>query len=143
MNTQDRDLQSNARATTRLRDLVSRLDESTMSLSLGGGWTVAFALVHLAFWDVRQDVALQRYMRGDEFPAEDVTTNATLEAIAPLFDAGEAGAIAVRAAEQLDATLEVLTGDQLESLRQTGFAYAIERWRHREDHVAQIEAVLP
>ncbi|MCY3505785.1 MAG: DinB family protein [Chloroflexi bacterium] len=143
MNTQDRDLESNARATSRLRDLVSRLDESALSRSLGGGWTVAFALVHLAFWDVRQHVALHRYMRGDEFPAEDVTTNATLEAIAPLFDAGEAGAIAVQAAEQLDATLEALTGDQLESLRQTGFAYAIERWRHREDHVAQIEAVLP
>jgi len=143
MSTQDHDLQSNSRATTRLRDLVSRLDESAMSRSLGGGWTVAFALVHLAFWDVRHDVALHRYMRGDEFPAEDVTTNATLEAIAPLFDAGEAGAIAVQAAEQLDATLEALTGDQLESLRQTGFAYAIERWRHREDHVAQIEAVLP
>ncbi|MXX19767.1 MAG: hypothetical protein F4X03_00620 [Dehalococcoidia bacterium] len=143
MNTQDDDLQSNARATTRLRDLVSRLDESAMSRSLGGGWTAAFALVHLAFWDARQDVALQRYMRGDAFPGEDVTTNATLEAIAPLFDAGEAGAIAVQAAEQLDATLEALTGDQLESLRQTGFAYAIERWRHREDHVAQIEAVLP
>ena len=143
MSTQDHDLQSNSRATTRLRDLVSRLDESAMSRSLGGGWTVAFALVHLAFWDVRQDAALQRYMRGDEFPAEDVTTNATLEAIAPLFDAGEAGAIAVRAAEQLDATLEALTGDQLESLRQSGVAYAIERWRHREDHVAQIEAVLP
>ena len=143
MNTQDHDLQSNARATTRLRDLVSRLDESAMSRSLGGGWTVAFALVHLAFWDVRQDVALHRYRRGDEFPAEDVTTNATLEAIAPLFDAGEAGAIAVQAAERLDATLEALTGDQLESLRQEGVAYAIERWRHREDHVAQIEAVLP
>ncbi|MCY3602761.1 MAG: hypothetical protein OXH12_06730 [Chloroflexi bacterium] len=142
MNTQDRDLLSNARATSRLRDLVSRLDESALSRSLGGGWTVAFALVHLAFWDVRQDVALQRYMGGDEFPAEDVTTNATLEAIAPLFDAGAAGDMAVRAAEQLDATLEALTADQLESLRHEGFAYAIERWRHREDHVAQIEAVL-
>lgn len=142
MTTQDRDLQSNARATTRLRDLVSRLDESAMARSRGGGWTVAFALVHLAFWDVRQDVALQRYVRGDDFPAEDVTTNATLEEIAPLFDTGAAGDMAVRAAEQLDATLEALTGDQLEALRQAGVAYAIERWRHREDHAAQIEAVL-
>ena len=99
--------------------------------------------MHLAFWDVRQDIALQRYVRGDEFAAEDVTTNATLEAIAPLFDAGAVGAIAVRAAEQLDTTLESLTSDQLESLRQEGLAYAIERWRHREDHVAQMEAVLP
>ena len=142
MTTQDRDLQSNARATTRLRDLVSRLDESALSRSLGGGWTVAFALVHLAFWDVRQDVALHRYVRGEKFPAEDATTNATLEAIAPLFDTGAAGDMAVRAAEQLDATLEALTGDQLEALRRAGVAYAIERWRHREDHVAQIEAVL-
>ena len=142
MTTQDGDLLSNARATARLRDLVSRLDESAMSRSLGGGWTVAFALVHVAFWDVRQDVALQRYLRGDGFAAEDVTTNATLEAIAPLFDPGAVGAVAVRAAEQLDATLESLTGDQLESLRRAGVAYAIERWRHREDHVAQIEEVL-
>ncbi len=142
MTTEDHDLQSNARTTRRLRELVSRLDESAMSRSLGDGWTVAFALVHLAFWDVRQDVALQRYVRGDEFAAEDVTTNATLEAIAPLFDPATAGAVAVRAAEQLDATLESLTGEQLESLRREGFAYAIERWRHREDHVAQIEEVL-
>lgn len=143
MSPQDPDLQRNAQATTLLRDLVSRLDESGMSRSLGGGWTVAFALVHLAFWDVRQDVALQRFARGDAVPAEDVTTNATLEGIAPLFDAGAVGAFAVRAAEQVDATLETLTGDQIEALRRSGVAYAIERWRHREDHVAQIEAILP
>lgn len=142
MSPHDSDLERNARATIRLRDLVSRLDESAMSRSLGGGWTVAFALVHLAFWDVRQDVALRRFARGDEFPVEDVTTNPTLEAMAPLFDATAAGDMAVRAAEQLDATLEALTADQLESLRQEGFAYAIERWRHREDHVAQLESVL-
>lgn len=142
MSAHDRDLSSNARATGRLRSLVSRLDEPAMSLSLGGGWTVGFALVHLAFWDVRQHVALQRYARGDEFASEDVTTNDTLEAIAPLFDPHAAGAVAVRAAERLDATLEALSGEQRERLRRAGVAYAIERWRHREDHIAQIEAVL-
>lgn len=142
MSPRDQDLQGNARTTDQLRDLVARLDGPALARSLGGGWTVAFALVHLAFWDVRQDVALQRYARGGEFASEDVTTNDTLEAVAPLFDPEAAGAIAVQAAEQLDATLEALTSAQLESLRQAGVAYAIERWRHREDHIAQIEAVL-
>ena len=136
-------LRQNAESTNRLRAVVARLDEADLERSLGGGWTVGFALAHLAFWDARQHFALQRFERGDGFPSADWTTNATLESMAPLFRADAAGAIAVNAAERLDATLGSLTAEQHDSLRQAGFAYAIERWPHRAEHLAQIEAVLP
>ena len=41
----DRDLHRNAEATNRLRDVVGRLGQKDLERSLGGGWTVGFALV--------------------------------------------------------------------------------------------------
>ena len=105
-----------------------------------GRW--GFALVHLAFWDARQHFALQSYARGDGFPPEDKTVNDTLEAVAPLFCASPAGREAVRAARLVDATVADLSADQRASLAENGLAFAVQRWPHRDEHVAQIEAVL-
>ena len=57
MSEQDPDLRRNAEATNRLQALVARLEETDLARSLGGGWTVRFALAHLAFWDARQHFA--------------------------------------------------------------------------------------
>ena len=138
----DRDLDRNAEATNRLRDVVGRLGQKDLERSLGDGWTVGFALVHLAFWDARQHLALQRFARGEGFPSEDVMTNATLESMASVFRADAAGDAAVWATEQLDATVRSLTDEQRSSLRDAGFEYAIKRWPHREEHLAQVEERL-
>ncbi len=143
MSDRDTDLQRNAEATARLRNLVERLDAADLDRSLGGGWTVAFALVHLAFWDARHDAALQVYVGGEAFPGDDEATNATLESIVGLFDPNAAGPTAVEAAERLDATSRGLSVEQRSALRDAGQEYAFRRWPHREEHVAQIEAVLP
>lgn len=135
-------LQRNAEATNRLGGLVERLTEADLERSLGGGWTVAFALAHLAFWDARQHFALLSYARGDGFPPEDKAVNDTLEAVAPLLHASRAGSEAVRAAELVDATVAGLTAAQRAELFEQEVGFAVERWRHREDHIAQIEAVL-
>ena len=133
---------SNSTSTERLTALVARLTPQDLQRSLGGDWTVAFALVHLAFWDARQVAALNRFANGHGFPAEDYATNATLEAIAAAFNPATLGAAAVTAAEQLDATVESLTSEQLDELRSAGLAYAVERAPHREEHMQQIEDVL-
>ena len=144
MTVPDGELQRNAEATSSLRELVARLGPDELRRSLGGGWTVAVALTHLTFWDIRQDVALRGYVRGAAFPSEDGedVINAALEAIARLVDPAAVVAAAVRAAEQVDASVASLTHDQREELRSGGYAYAIRRWGHREEHLAQIEAVL-
>ncbi len=142
MSERDHALRQNAESTDRLRGIVGRLTDTDLERSLGGGWTVGFALVHLAFWDARQVFAVQSFARGDGFPSEDWMTNATLESIAPLFRADIAADMAVTAAERLDATLAKLSAEQHAALREAGFAYAIERWPHHEEHLAQIEEVL-
>ena len=135
----DTDLSSNAESTERLSKLVGRLSEDDLGVSLGSGWTVGFALAHLAFWDARQVAALQRVSSGEGFPSEDLATNAALQSMASAFDPTTVGEAAVKAAQQLDAIVETLATDQLESLRKSGKSYAIDRAAHREEHMLQIE----
>ena len=125
-----------------MRALVARLGDEDLKRSLGGGWTIGFALAHLAFWDARQVAALQRMARGEEFPSEDLATNATLEAIAAAFDQDAIGQAAVSAARQLDAVIEALTPEQIDALTGSGKSYAIDRAPHREEHLRQIEDAL-
>ena len=142
MSDHDPDLLRNAEETRRLGDLVARLDAAGLARSLGGGWTVAFAFAHLAFWDARQDAALRVYARGEPFPPEDEVTNAALELIAGSFGREAVAAAAVEAAARLDATATDLTAGQRAALREAGQEFAFRRWPHREEHIAQIEAVL-
>lgn len=136
------DLRRNAEATSRLQALVARLEETDMTRSLGGGWRVGFALAHLAFWDTRQHFALQSHAPGDGFPPEDETTNDTLEVVASLFRVSAAGLEAVRAAQLVDATVAGLPPAQRAAPLENGLRFAVQRWHHHHEHVAQIEAVL-
>ena len=142
MPTSEDPTEGNAESTRRLRDLVARLSPEDINRDLGGGWTVGFALAHLAFWDARQVAALQRYANGHGFPSEDHAANAALESIAPAFDPHTVGQAAVRAAEDLDAAVERLTSEQSQDLRNAGLTYALERAPHRNEHRHQIEAAL-
>lgn len=132
----------NSDSTERLSTLVAGLDADDMKRSLGGGWTIGFALAHLAFWDARQVAALQRMSRGEEFPSEDLATNAALETIGATFDRSAVGQAAVDAARQLDAVVRSLTAQQVDALTNSGKSYAIDRAPHRDEHVRQIEKAL-
>ena len=139
--TNDRGLR-NAESTERLRKLVARLGDADLVRSVGGGWTVAFALAHLAFWDARQVAALQRFVRGEPFPSEDLATNDALESIAAAFDSTAVGEPAVAAADELDRIVAMLSAEQIDALRDSGKTYAIERAPHRDEHMRQIEDVV-
>ena len=142
MSEHDVDLARNLEATASLRELVARLDAADLARPIEGGWTVAFALAHVAFWDARQDSALRIYASGDELPTEDMGVNAALEAIAGLFDPRAAAAEAVAAAERLDATVAGLAAEQIAALRDANEEYPFRRWPHREEHIGQIEDAL-
>ena len=142
MSDRDPDLLRNTEATRRLGELVARLDDADLARSLGDGWTVAFALAHLAFWDARQDAALRVYARDEALPPKDEVTNAALEMIAGSFGPRVVASVAVEAAGRLDATAMDLTAGQRAALREAGQEFALRRWPHREEHIAQIEAVL-
>ena len=132
----------NAESTERIRSVVAQLSDKDLNRSLRGGWTVGFALIHLAFWDARQVAALQCFKDGEAFPSEDYATNATLAAMASAFDLAVAGQAAVNAAQELDTMVESLTDEQLTALQDSGKSYAIDRAPHRDEHLQQIEEAL-
>lgn len=140
----DTDIERNAALTSRLRELTASLTPDDLARSLGGGWTVAVALVHLAFWDVRQHAALREFattgaLAGD---ASDDAVNGGLERVAQRVDPAAAAGLAIEAAEAVDATIAGLDAGLRAPLLGGEDAYMIRRWAHREEHLEQIEAGL-
>ncbi|MDP6605710.1 MAG: hypothetical protein QF664_05575 [Dehalococcoidia bacterium] len=138
------DVERNAASASALAELTARLGEDELGRSLGGGWTVASALVHLAFWDGRQAAALRHYAATGA-RLEDDSDDAVNEGLAPLLahiDPAAAVMLATDAAEAVDTAVAELTSDVRDALRATGDAYEVQRWWHREEHIAQIEAAL-
>src|SRR5262249_33564095 len=61
----DRTFQANnERERERLKALVGRLGEAELRRPLSHGWTVADALVHLAFWDLRAVILIGRRQKS-------------------------------------------------------------------------------
>ncbi|MEE8337644.1 MAG: maleylpyruvate isomerase N-terminal domain-containing protein [Dehalococcoidia bacterium] len=140
----DTDIERNAASANTLAELTARLSEDDLGRSLGGGWTVASALVHLTFWDGRQDAALRHYTATGQ-RLEDDSDDAVNEGLGPLLahiDPASAVTLATAAAKAVDATIAGLAPDVREALLATDDAYQVQRWSHREEHIAQIEAVL-
>ncbi|HJM89076.1 MAG TPA: maleylpyruvate isomerase N-terminal domain-containing protein [Dehalococcoidia bacterium] len=145
MTTDDTDLQHNAESTRRLRELVAKLSDEDLRISLGGGWTVAVALAHLGFWDTRQAAALHHYTETGELlgGASDDAVNAALERLAVLADPRPVAQLAVSAATAVDEVAANLAPDARAAILNSDDSYMVGRWGHREEHLDQIERALP
>jgi hypothetical protein len=138
----------NAHERARLAALATRSD-ADLSRDLGGGWTIATALAHTAFWD---RLALERWrawqragMPAAQLPFDaDMLNDAltpTWRALSPRAAVGEA----VAAAEAIDEHIRELPDQTIEAYRAAvgdGFAILLERSRHRREHADQIEQAL-
>lgn len=128
-----------------LVELVGRLTPEDLARDLGGGWTVAMALGHLAFWDGRQLRALRLFTeQGVALGEQDSdATNGGLEPLLRALDPLVTGRLALAAAEAVDAA--VAEFDWAGAARVFGDPPAhvpLARWVHREEHIAQIERAL-
>src|SRR5436190_12388521 len=99
----------------RLATLVAKLSDEDLAHDLGGGWTVGVALAHLAFWDERAALLLERYADGTpqhHIPDwyEDLL-NETLEPQWQALPPRAAAEGAVAAAEHVTRALRVLEDD--------------------------------
>ena len=134
----------NDAATQRLRALVEGLSDADLERSLGGGWVVATALAHLAFWDGRQRAALERFAAtGEQLGEEsDDAVNVGLSLILPAVEHASAGRLALAAAEAVDAAAATLDSHQVANLEAGPSGYLVHRHDHRDEHIDQIEAGL-
>jgi hypothetical protein len=140
----DTDRSQDAPQRRRLEALVQRLSDAQLAQALPDGWTVAAVLAHLAFWDNRAAVLVERWRRSGVGPSEadvDVINDALKPqwlALAPRVAAEGA----VQAARAADAALDALDQAFLQQIVAAN-AINVSRALHRAEHLDQIEEALP
>ena len=133
----------NRAATERMRRLVARLSDAELEHRVGENWTVSIALAHLAFWDRRVLLALDRTAREGRLFTPDIDLIVNDIAL-PLFAAippRKAAQLAVDTADALDKRLETLPEPLLERLFQYNRRWVI-RALHRNAHLDDVDAAL-
>ena len=137
-------VEENARARERLRSLVSGLTDEALCLPLGGGWTIAVALAHLAFWDQRALVLLQKWNQHGVEPSP-IDIDVTNDSLLPVWRAIPPRAavdLAVSCAEAIDRELEEASPDLIDAIDSLGEKFRLYRSMHRKTHLDEIEGVL-
>jgi hypothetical protein len=140
---------TNAAQRQRLRALVDRLSEEDLRRPLPAGWTVAAVLAHLAFWDQRILVLLERWDRGGagaeprQINQADVDwINDSAKALCLALPPRVAAQLAVSTAEAVDRKLEALTEERLAANVAAGRPLNVLRAEHRREHLDEIARAL-
>ncbi len=141
--------EENARSVDDLRALVARLDDAAFAADLGDGWTVGTAFAHLAFWDRRAAAVCVHWQRGgtmyaapvDDDSAEEVT-NEALAALLRLIPGRAAADLCIESARAANAALTALTPELAARATAPDSPIVAHRYRHRREHIAQIDAAL-
>jgi len=130
-----------------MRALVARLSDADLARSMPDGWTVAAVLAHMAFWDRRAAVMVERWQREGRAPgpddgaAEPYTVNEAAKpqwlALAPRAAANEA----LAAAEAANHALDNVSPELLRQIVEAS-PIATSRAYHRLEHLEQIEHAL-
>ena len=124
--------------------LASRLSDADLAADLGGGWTAAVALGHLAFWDRRIAYVLTRWGDGGEPHVElddDVVNNA-LEEMLKAVKPREAARLCIESAKAANAAIAATPDHIAAELIAEGHSYLLSRHNHRTEHIEQIERAL-
>lgn len=132
----------------RLGALAGRLSDADLRRVVGGGWTVAALLAHLAFWD---RYVLARWEDADRTGQSvppiigdihlDLTNAAALpqwRALDPRFAARDA----LDAAAAVDDRIRRLTPEQVAAVESSGRPALVDRSVHRSPHLDEIDHAL-
>jgi hypothetical protein len=130
----------NAASLARLRRLIDRLSDDDLARPLGNGWTAAAEIAHLAFWDRRASILLDRWTRDGISPsAMDVDViNDALLAQWLLLPPRDAANDALAAGEEINARIAALP-DELAGAVREGQVIRLDRSHHRTVHLDELE----
>jgi len=138
----------NARASEELRGLVETLSADDLAMEMGGNWTVATCLAHLAFWDGWQVARWRDAAAAGLLVPADVSdnvpdlANAALERTWRALPGATAAALALQAATEMDALVARLPDASVDAAPAAGRVRLLDRSIHRLEHVAQIRRCL-
>jgi hypothetical protein len=138
----------NDAARSRLRALVARLTDADLARPMPAGWTVASVLAHVAFWDQRILVLLDRWEQSPSTvprAINEADVDWVNDATKPLLLAmppRRAAELTVAIAEAVDARVAALPDDLLARNAAAGSPLLMTRAEHRGEHLDEIEHVL-
>jgi hypothetical protein len=135
----------NAASQQELRAMVASLSDSDLAQDMGGGWTVAAMLAHMAFYDFRAAAAVDRWSHEDHidpFPIDAQMTNITTTPLLLAIPPRLAAQLALQAAEMADGRMAGLDGALAERIAVAKRSVSLFRSEHRREHIDQIKKAL-
>ena len=141
-------IQENDHERRRLRDFVAKATDADLKRPLEAGWTVAAVLGHVAFWDQRTLLLLERWSRDGSLPRLDFQQAAVdwiNDAAKPMLLAvppREMANLALSIAEAVDRKVAGLPADFETRNEAAGFPVNLSRAEHRSEHLDEIERAL-
>ena len=132
----------------RLRALVGGLADADLARPMPAGWTVAAVLGHLAFWDQRMLVLLERLEQSPShtLPAiREADVDWINDAVKPFLLAmppRQAAELTLATAEAVDAKVAALPDSALERNEAMGRPLLMDRGEHRRAHLPEIERAV-
>ncbi|MBL8097840.1 MAG: DinB family protein [Anaerolineales bacterium] len=135
--------QLNRQSTERIKKIASNLTDEQFQTRVGEHWTVAIALVHLAFWDRRVLATLEETAKNKKLSVVEIETvvNDVSLPIWETIPAKEAVKLAIETAEELDNQLENFPKDLLEEIYNHNKRLVV-RALHRNEHLDEVEMAL-
>lgn len=133
----------NRASTERIRALVAGLSSTQLQHPVGEHWTVAIALIHLAFWDRRVLDGLNRTEQAGAvtIPEIDLVVNDLSLPFWAAIPPADAVRLAVASAAALDQRLEGYPPALLEEVYSRNKRW-VDRSLHRNTHLDEVEAAL-
>jgi 7-keto-8-aminopelargonate synthetase-like enzyme len=128
----------------RLFEMTAKLTEKDLARQLPNGWSVADALVHLAFWDT-YGLFLLREWQKNGFKATSSDIPAVNEGVRVLSSAIPANAVVSlvrQAAEAVDSEVEKIAPKLIAAIEAGGKSCYLHRAEHRSAHLNRIESEL-
>lgn len=127
-----------------LAGLVGRLTDEDLARTMESGWTVAEALLHLAFWDARAAVLIEKWRREGvgASPVDVDVINDSVLAVCGAVPPRAAAGLAVEKSAGINRLLESLPPEMIGQIREKGPAVHLDRREHKRIHIEEIEKAL-
>ncbi len=127
-----------------LTRLVNQLSDEQLTHPMPAGWTVAAVLAHLAFWDQRALVLLEKWDREGIGPSPIDTdlVNEVMRTLCLAIPPRQAAQLAIDCAARVDHTIERLSPQMVANVEQRGGTVHLKRADHRRTHLGEIERLL-
>jgi hypothetical protein len=135
----------NAEWRRRLLALVDGMTDADMARAVGDrGWTAGGYLCHLAFWDQRALVLLAQWKeKGISDSPNDVdVVNESMRPFLTAIQPAEIRRLVRGAASAIDSAIDALEPGFLARVESDGKPVHLDRAKHREHHIAQVERAM-